>query len=269
MAKASGILTPEQQALQTAIEGLYTAFAGYPLREVIPGCVDCLEQTNIDHLHTVPLRLLTEEDLAPFLVNNAGRTVGDALDLKHFLPRLFELVSQQEASSSFLLPPETLGLAVSEYDYGTWPQPEQQALQFFCLAWWQMVLATMPRLSAIRDERVDTLLCTISQFTKDLEPYLEAWRHTRSRTALAQLVVFIRHYLMDANAERRRNPWWGGQEHQWEQIVAWVLDPATARWIREMWDRTNAAKQQEADLAASRLPNRVLDWLASQIPNEK
>ena len=69
-----------------------------------------------------------------------------------------------------------------------WPQAEQQALQTFSLAWLQALLATMPHKY---DDRVETLLCAISQFTDDLTPYLEAWLNTRTWTSLARLLAFI------------------------------------------------------------------------------
>lgn len=260
--------TPERQALQAATEGLYTTFASYPLRDVITGCIHCLQQTDVDHLHAVPLRLLTKEDLEGFLGNNAAGTVGDALDFKHFLPRLLELVAWEEAEYSLVFLPETVSTGVSRHGYATWPQAEQQALRTFCLAWWQAVLATAPRQFFRRDERVETILCAVSQFTEDVTPYLAAWRRTRSGTALTQLWVFIRYHLMDTNAERWMNPWWGGRERQWQQVEAWVRDPATAIWLQEVWERIKARQQQEPPPAVVRLHEGVLNWLAQQTPNE-
>lgn len=257
---------PQQPALQAALEGLYTAFVRYPLRDVIDGCAHCLEEIDVDRLHTVPLRLLTKDDLEGFLNNNVAETVGDALDFKHFLPRLFELVVWEAAPDDAIFFPETVGAGVSRHGYATWSQAEQQALQTFCLAWWQAVLATAPRQFFKWEDQVETILCTVSLFTEDLTPYLDAWRRMRSGAALMQLWVFIRDHFMHENAARWRNTWW--RERQWQQVEAWVHDPATANWLQDVWERIQSKLHQEPPPAVLRLHEQVLNWLAQQAPNE-
>ncbi len=258
MAGAPGLPAPERQALQTAIEGLYAAFAGYPLRDVIEGCTHCLEEIDSARLHTIPLRLLTEDDLGPFLANSAAHTVSGTFDFKHYLPRLCELMAWHEGSHSAVFPPEELGDAVFGHGYATWPQAEQQALQSFCLAWWRALLAMMPRLPAKPGDPVETLLCTVSQFTKDISPYLELWRRMRSPRAMLHLAVFIKYYLMEPGVETLRSSWWIKRKDQWQQIVQYILDPATLQWMLKMQGATSPSSRPW-------LINQVLNWLTSQI----
>ena len=101
-----------------------------------------------------------------------------------------------------------------------------------------------------------------------MQPYLDAWRHTRSETALRHLLIFIRYYLMDERAEKRRSGWWGGPKRQRQQIITWIPDPATTVWIQQVWERNHSAlERQETVSSLLRIRDGVLGWLASQVVN--
>ena len=95
--------------LQRAITTLYHTFAGYPLHEVIEGCEHCVPLTDQIRLRTTPLRALTVQDLTRFLISNCILTWGGAVELKHFLPRLCELIALHAPDERQRLSPEILG----------------------------------------------------------------------------------------------------------------------------------------------------------------
>jgi hypothetical protein len=80
-------MAPEETALRQSIEGLYKAFASYPLAEVIEGCPCCTTESQQTQIHAKPLRELSIDNLDDF-ARKALTTWGSADDLKHFLPRL-------------------------------------------------------------------------------------------------------------------------------------------------------------------------------------
>lgn len=120
--------TAEWGALQAATEALYHVFASYPLRDVIEGCTHCVDASDNALVHSKPLRELSDDDLHIFLSNNASDTWGDEVDLKHFLPRLLELVSLRVAGQPCLLDAELVGAAIRRRGYSSWSEAEQQAI---------------------------------------------------------------------------------------------------------------------------------------------
>ena len=92
-------------SLQAAIEGLYAAFARYPLRAHIDGCPHCDLGAAERGLHARPLRDLREDDLGryPF---KAMSTFGNVDDFRHFFPRIAELITY-DALEALAFPPFT------------------------------------------------------------------------------------------------------------------------------------------------------------------
>jgi hypothetical protein len=77
--------------LRAAVEGLYAAFAAYPLREDTNACACCHSTENEKRLHRKQLRQIGPDDLQQY-ANDALLVWGDVSDFKHFLPRIFELM---------------------------------------------------------------------------------------------------------------------------------------------------------------------------------
>jgi hypothetical protein len=111
--------------LASAIEGLYVAFARYPLRARIEGCPHCDLGGNERSLHAAPLRELGADDFDryPF---KAMTTFGDVDDFRHFLPRIAELLTAVGAIGA-----TDLGIFAGKMIYGewtTWPERERDAV---------------------------------------------------------------------------------------------------------------------------------------------
>ncbi|GGF19176.1 hypothetical protein [Hymenobacter cavernae] len=123
--------------LKAAVSNLYKAFAKYPANPNMDGSpmyADNLDQWNRD-LTCKPLHELSGDDLRIFYFK-AMTTWGDVADFKHFLPRIFELLTQYDLDIDEWP-------ALSKLNYGKWriwPEPEQAAVEEYLLAFWQYLL---------------------------------------------------------------------------------------------------------------------------------
>ncbi len=122
----------ERIELERAIDRLYEAFDGYPLKDRIDCCPHCELDVLERRLHLQPLRELTWADLGLFAFK-ALTSFGDEDDLRHFLPRLLELYVLDHAGA-----PYTLFMLFHKLDsaaWTTWPADEVRALRTFLETW--------------------------------------------------------------------------------------------------------------------------------------
>jgi hypothetical protein len=189
---------PETTALRDAVEGLYEAFARYPLRKVVNGCPHCIDSSDNDMLHARPLRELSWRELSRFGWKTMT-TWGTVDDYRHFLPRMLELVAIELDPA--LAPPDGPTGALygwpynyeplfGKLEYGkwrTWPREERQAIQTYLIALWRRLLATYPQSSIF----AETLLDCYASIGEDLTPYLDVWRADRRLAAMRHLAQFV------------------------------------------------------------------------------
>lgn len=267
---------PEWEALRGSTEDLYEAFSPYPLRAraEIPRCTHCVSDEDDARLRAKPLRELTDHELG-IVLHNAG-TWGEESDVKHFLPRLFELVSLEIAGQPSGL--DSAGLGNRIQTVGTavtaWPASERAALTSFCLAWWRATLATWPSSPLVLDGTAEGVLCAIAQFTDDLAPYLTTWRQSMGTTVslapVAHLLVLISQQMTPPSwlTQHEGDVWWEQRRQQWQQVCAWLTDPAAARVAQRTLRRVRAggaaidARWFDAEDGADVAP--ALAWIASQ-----
>lgn len=171
--------------LHNAIEQLYKAFNKYPANPNMDGSplYHDLAQWN-QALMAKPLRELSiEEDLVVYYFK-AMTTWGDVIDFKHFMPRIFELLT-------------TIPLGIEEWvalnklhygHYETWPAVEQAAIHQFLLAFWQVLLNE-------ESEWIDALFYNyfpaIASVFPDFSQLLEIWAAADSQEAAQRLAVFV------------------------------------------------------------------------------
>lgn len=170
--------------LQEAIENLYAVFAVYPLRKHVEGCPCCVREPDHARLHSKPLRQLSGEDLNPFAAKSLT-TWGDEHDLKHFLPRLLELMAAKGLNiDGEILTGKLIYTGKGYYPgWHRWPETEQAAIRQFFMALWEEVLGKDPAYPMAHD-----WLWVIGRAEDDLQPYLQAWRDAGSDSALRHLV---------------------------------------------------------------------------------
>lgn len=212
--------------LRSAVEGLYAAFAGYPLRAHVDGCPCCTDDADHRRIHARPLRELSGEDLSRFAFK-ALTTWGTADDLRHFLPRLLELIAFDDLEVN---PEIVLGKLVYA-DWRSWPPTEQSAVERYADSLWRTFLASFP--SAVPPlPDADTALCTVAQVVDDLRPLLAYWQgvpciaHLRH---LARFVVQDSGHLMQTAA----SGFWEERPAQWEQVRTWRRDPSLRQVLEE------------------------------------
>lgn len=207
-------MTSEKQELAEAIEGLYKVFMDYPLVRKIDGCPCCVSDEDESDLHRKPLRELTAEDLRRY-ATKALTTWGTENDFKHFLPRLFELVTEEEGIAYEI----DLAILFGKLEYAhwnTWPSQEHAAVRDYLIALWLFVLSV-----PMEAVTIDEYLCAISQAEEDLSHYLNAWQNLQSDTALNHLVEFIE--AQDSlHKEKLADAFWSGRREQMSQVVEWL-----------------------------------------------
>lgn len=123
----------EQSALASAIDDLYATFANYRVDRV-EGCPCCVSAEDIQRLHSRRLRDLTGEDLSRFAFK-ALSTWGTLADLKHFLPRILELISLGQIDT------DLQSIVLRVVSEGRLPAGEQGALAAFVSAYLGAVVA--------------------------------------------------------------------------------------------------------------------------------
>jgi len=155
-----------REALQAAIDGLYQAFASYPLRPHVVGCACCVSPEDEARLHARPLRELTVDDLDEY-ASAALLTWGDEDDFRHFLPRLFELATFERFG------PIDLEIVVKKLGYAgwrTWPGGEQATVEAYLSALWRYVLVCCGPFTSQSQWTADECLCSIAQAIDGLDP---------------------------------------------------------------------------------------------------
>ncbi|HEY7832818.1 MAG TPA: hypothetical protein VIG30_04545 [Ktedonobacterales bacterium] len=217
---------PELDDLRAAVSDLYATFARYPLRARVTGCAHCVDESDNRLIHSRPLRELTWHELARFSWKTLT-TWGDADDLRHFLPRLFELIADQAdpAEASFTRYPyneETLFGKLDYADWRAWPTREQAALDAYFMALWHAALAIYPSPTPIA-----TWLGSIGAAT-DPAPYLAAWRADERAAALRHLADFVLENLnIVAGTDAEFSVFWQKDGERSRQVAAWLRDPQT------------------------------------------
>jgi hypothetical protein len=233
-----------------AVEGLYATFGGYPAPpepELSP-----LKAHLIDHaraLHRARLAEIQAEALWPYAFH-ALTTWGGEDELKHFIPRLLELLWREPHWADATQLVGKLGYA----RWRDWPEPEQRAIERFFDAWFLALLDDDRTIGLAGD-----LLCGIARCEESIASWLDRWGHSDSHTATLQLADLI---------DRER-----GSLYKRGQVSRDWLEPARSelsRWLRspETADRLEAAYLRAPTAPAADRIAAAFDIL-SCLPPEK
>jgi hypothetical protein len=203
---------PLPDDLETAIAGLYDAFAGRPLRPHVEGCPHCVDDSDHAALTAHPLRQLATDQLSKY-AHKAMTTWGDRDDFAHFLPRLLELLARETAP---WVDEEILLGKLAYADWRTWPAGEVAAVERYLAALWRAQLSTYP---AHLDP--GAMLRAYSQLFDDLGTFLDAWDADDRAPALRHLADFvIDHWKLLSGTPT-------GRTSQLAQVASWLRRPAT------------------------------------------
>jgi hypothetical protein len=218
-----------QDELDEAVVRLYEVFAHYPLDPIVFGCLHCVSVEDNSRIHSKPLRELEGEDLGRFAFK-ALTTWGHKDDFRHFLPRIFELWSQ---NAIMLVLPDILIRKLELAEWLDWPDEEQEAVERFLESLWKANLTSYPSSLEVPD-----LLLTMGSYKNgNVDPYLEYWREelAKNEAALRHLLDFvdtIQYYI-----GRVHYKWQGEEWGRWEPIEHWLSDSALSDTLETLFFR--------------------------------
>jgi len=165
-------------ALRAAIEALYVAFAAHPLKPTTEPCPCCHGPDDERAIHSAPLRDLTPTALAGYAAD-AIWTWGDVDDLKHLLPRLFEIVCFEGFEDRWP-DSEAVFRRLEAGGWSSWPEDERVAVRAVLRAWWTRRLHRSPYEDPY-DELVGDVTGAIVASGDDLATYLAEWAASAGR----------------------------------------------------------------------------------------
>lgn len=215
-----------EAAIRAAIEELYRVFARYQFRRDMPYCHHCHTETDIRKVGSKRLRELTADDLRDYAFS-AIYTWGDEYDFRHFLPRIFEIISFE----GFRLPDAEMVLGRLPYGrWQEWPHDQREAVKRFLVALWHWHLSHFDR--ALNASRGD-ILGAIASVEDDLLPYLQAWDDDRSAAATRHIADQVFGSGAKLSRGRLSNAFLRDRPEQQRQVADWLLRPEALRRLEE------------------------------------
>lgn len=211
-----------REELRAAVDGLYSAFRPYRLRDHIVDCPCCVSDGDNRKLQSVPLLELTSEQLRRY-TGKAMTTWGTAHEFRHFLPRIAELMSFDEGWQVDL---EIVAGKLTYADWSSWPGAEQSAIRRFLAAWWQAALREFP--CPYQWQSIDQVLCAIGRTEDRLDSYLSDWLRPLRSVAMQHLADFVIYNGPSLCKERGlSNSFWTDRPQQAHQVESWMRMPQT------------------------------------------
>lgn len=170
--------------LKEATEKLYNVFGKYYVEGNIRerSCHCCVSNEEIKELLSKPLRKLEEKDLKHFMFS-AISTFGDVQDYKHFLPRILELMQNEECEfiDDFIIFEK---LNYSEWE--TWDLLEIETIESYFLSLWTHLLSD----EKTSFRQLNSMLEIISKYV-GLNKALTIWDMYCSNQSVLFIVDFI------------------------------------------------------------------------------
>lgn len=198
-----------------ALEQLYQAFAPYQRPEHIDTCACCRGPHSLKPLYARPLRSLTPEHLHLYTFR-AITTMGGIDDFKHFLPRILELLHDDEFLSR--IDPQVVLGKLRYAGWEQWPVAEQAAVRAYLDILWRFRVRSAPSAPVTAGD----WLCAIARAENDIGPYLEAWIADSSPMAQHQLLSFVEDYQPEIATGQHPADYWEDAAEQWKQVAAWA-----------------------------------------------
>lgn len=256
-------MTPE---LAAAVENAYRVFARYDLRGgvAVCRCNVCVAPEIERQLNTVPLREMSSSLLAEYTSSAHSFDGKVENDLRHYLPRYFELIAA--GSPPTTIDEETCLQRLHEAQYPrNWGPRERGAVDGFFLALLRERLATAFDIDAMgytgySEDKAEAVLCMAAYAGADLAPLLAAWDEDKGRIATLHLANVVA--TADWRLKRLRDTWWMHREpaqqtirQAMRQVIDWLL-----RW--ETWERLEQACLAEQDEGAATLLSNAEGMIA-------
>ena len=259
MSEADAHEAAARAALDAAVEHAYATFAGYkPGREQVSvcRCGQCIQPESEFVLLNAPLRDIDHYPLADYTyaANREGEPGFDPNELRYFLPRMLDLVAQ-ENPPCFSEPEPTLR-RLRECKYReTWPAAEVAAVDDFYSALMAERLSAPTRVWTTRNgdlpssEDVGDILCMIVIGGGDLARLLGEWDANPDQRATHHLAAQILGLKLSEDCGTGfSTAFWSNDTDARDAFHDWLLRP-------------QAVAKLERAMVTERDP-RMRDWLA-------
>jgi hypothetical protein len=224
----------------SAVEALYTIFESYSLHANTRACPCCHTPADEGVLHAKPLRELSAKDLQMY-TRDAILVWGSEADFKHFLPRIFELMTTvRDPMLDFTEPPWVFAkLRLGHWE--NWAITEQEAVRHYFATAWHSFLRSDPDNNGFTDS--DDWICGIGQAEDDLRPYFALWEAEKSIEAVRHLCSLILDHAF-VQVDARAQNFWADRKTQWAQVRQWlsgdavrqILNDASSDWRNDALD---------------------------------
>lgn len=165
--------------LAESTKSLYATFNAYPKPIRVEGCPCCVSAADQAALHRKPLRQLEPDDLNQYAFK-AISTWGSVADFKHYLPRIFELMTGDDFLTDTFVVVGKLPYA----EWETWTDEEQSSIRNFLQTWWL-------ELAQSAGHRFQEDAMEILAYILPLSELLERWPIAMDKGSLANLVNLV------------------------------------------------------------------------------
>ena len=231
--------------LAEVISRAYEVFAAYRIEGPLEVCTCdvCVSPTIVEELTRCRVRDLRVEALAEYTGSAHGVTERVSEQLRHFLPRYFELIAAGTE-------PDTLEASVclrrlAEIDYRSqWPEREVAVIDEFFLAHALRVVGTPiqlnPRLLSDSASAAEGALLLASSAGGDISQILHAWGAIEAPIAALHAAALINE--ISSTTRSLPSAFWGSNApRQAETVVAWLLRSETSPWLERAFFVTDDA----------------------------
>ncbi|MDQ2793952.1 MAG: hypothetical protein M3Y12_08090 [Bacteroidota bacterium] len=229
-------------ALSEIIDAAYELFAPYTVGATLDVCkVCCVSDAEEQELLRAPLRTVSGAVLnAGYFYSARSGSEREHREMKHFLPRWLELVTQ------FDFPMHSTEITLARLELhraAAWPTPERALLQTFAEAFFAQCLGQYPLPGGTS---LTEMLIMFGLGHFDLSPLLAAWAAARSQSSARHTTAFL---LQEVHVDR------AGHHRLQNAFSEPHINTAVAAWLNEAAVPPQLAQQ----LAHHILHNTALD----------
>ena len=209
--------------LQEVIDAAYELFAPYTVGATLEVCkVCCVSDAEEQELLRTPLRTVSGEVLnAGYFYSAYSYSEREHWEMKHFLPRLLELVAQFD----FPMHSTEITLARLElHRHAAWPASERALVQTFAKTFFAECLGQYPLPDG---SSLTEMLIMFGLGHCDLTPLLAAWAAARSQSSALHTKDFLLHEIQFGRAghHKLQNPF--SEPHINAAVAAWLNETST------------------------------------------
>lgn len=200
--------------LEETIERAYRIFKHYPVTRPLDVCtVCCMEPADEERLATMPVREIPQALLREY--NDSAKPAKTRIEeVKHFLPRYFELIA------AFQFPSHSMELSFSRlvpFDATEWQPDELELLRDFSIGFFKQCLSVYPIAFM---ERIDAILIMFWNAGFDVDLLLAIWEKDDSVNAVLHFKDLYFNGFVQHNRTKMASSF--GDEALADKLISWL-----------------------------------------------